>query len=47
VTLTIEHQVEITHVYDRDEAHEVIRRSREDYKALFPDLAALLDEVRR
>ena len=42
----IEHQVEITHVYDRDEAHEVIRRSQRDYKALFPDLAALLDEVR-
>ena len=26
--------VEITHVYDRDEAHEVIRRSQRDYRAL-------------
>ncbi len=43
----LEHQVEITHVYDREEAHEVIRRSERDYKTLFPDLAALLDEVRR
>ena len=25
--------VEITHVYGRDEAHEVIRRSQEDYAA--------------
>jgi inorganic pyrophosphatase len=25
--------VEITHVYDRAEAHEVIRRSQEDYAA--------------
>ena len=41
----LEHQVEITHVYDREEAHEVIRRSRADYDALFPELAALLDEV--
>ncbi len=30
-------QVEITHVYDRDEAHEVIRRSQQDYRTLFPD----------
>ena len=30
--------VEITHVYGRDEAHEVIRRSREDYVAHFADL---------
>jgi inorganic pyrophosphatase len=43
----LERQVEITHVYDREEAHEVIRRSRADYAALFPDLADLLDEIRR
>ena len=29
------HAVEITHVYDRDEAHEVIRRSHDDYGAHF------------
>jgi inorganic pyrophosphatase len=34
------HVVEITHVYGRDEAHEAIRRSQEDY-------AAHLDEIRR
>ena len=28
--------VEITDVYGRDEAHEVIRRSQEDYRAAFP-----------
>jgi inorganic pyrophosphatase len=30
--------VEITDVYGRDEAHEVIRRSREDYEAAFEPL---------
>jgi hypothetical protein len=30
--------VEITHTYGRDDAREVIERSREDYAALFPDL---------
>jgi inorganic pyrophosphatase len=39
--------VEITHVYDREEAHEVIRRSREDYRTLFPDYEPLLDEALR
>jgi inorganic pyrophosphatase len=29
------HAVEITHVYSRAEAHEVIRRSQEDYRARF------------
>jgi inorganic pyrophosphatase len=29
------HAVEITHVYDREEAHEVIRRSHQDYLARF------------
>ena len=31
------HPVEITHVYGRDEAHEVIGRSQEDYAAHLPD----------
>jgi inorganic pyrophosphatase len=33
---------EITHVYDRTEAHEVIRRSQEDYARQFADLVAAL-----
>jgi inorganic pyrophosphatase len=33
---------EITHVYDRREAHEVIRRSQEDYARQFGDLVAAL-----
>jgi len=40
-------QVEITHVYDRDEAHEVIRRSRLDYRVLFPDDQARLGRTVR
>ena len=32
---------EITHVYDRSEAHECIRRSREDYLAHYGDIEAL------
>ena len=32
------HQVEITHTYGREEAHEVIRRSRADYIEHFADL---------
>jgi inorganic pyrophosphatase len=32
----------ITHVYGRDDAHEVIRRSREDYRARFGDLEEAL-----
>jgi inorganic pyrophosphatase len=43
----LEQQVEITHVYDREEAHEVIRRSRDDYRALFPELEALLGRTLR
>jgi inorganic pyrophosphatase len=31
-------QVEITHIYGRDEAHEVIRRCRADYDEQFADL---------
>jgi inorganic pyrophosphatase len=34
--------VEVTHVYGRDEACEVIERSREDYGELFPDLRVRL-----
>jgi len=33
-------RVEIADVYDRDEAHEVIRRSRVDYEAHFAELKA-------
>jgi len=36
---TLDDPVEITHIYDRDEAHEVIRRSQQDYRALFPELS--------
>lgn len=35
-------KTEITQVYGRDEAHRVIRASREDYRARFPDLEAVL-----
>jgi inorganic pyrophosphatase len=31
-------RTEITHIYGRAEAHEVIRRSQEDYRARFPSL---------
>lgn len=34
---TVERRVEITHVYDRVEAHQVIRRARLDYHAKFGD----------
>jgi inorganic pyrophosphatase len=37
----LEPQVEITHVYDREEAHEVVRRSRDDYRSHFPEMEAL------
>jgi inorganic pyrophosphatase len=30
--------IDITNVYGRDEAHEVIERSRQDYQARFPEL---------
>jgi inorganic pyrophosphatase len=35
---------EITHVYGRDEAHEVIQRSRADYEAAFGNMRVLLGE---
>jgi inorganic pyrophosphatase len=37
-----EHKTEITHVYDRQEAYEVIRRSQEDYRAKFGDPESVL-----
>ncbi|HJY80751.1 MAG TPA: inorganic pyrophosphatase [Candidatus Binatia bacterium] len=38
----VEHRVEITHIYDRQEAYEVIRRSQEDYKEKYGDLENML-----
>ena len=37
-----EHKTEITHMYDRQEAYEVIRRSQEDYRAKFGDPEGIL-----
>ncbi len=39
--------VEITHVYGREEAHEVIRRSHADYLTHFPEVARRLEETIR
>jgi inorganic pyrophosphatase len=36
---------EITHVYGRDEAHEVILRSQADYHAMFGDVYDLVTEA--
>lgn len=36
---------EITHLYDRDEAHKVIRRSQDDYAAHYGGLAQRLSDV--
>ncbi len=36
---------EITHVYGREEAMEVIRRSREDYKTRFPQLEDMMASI--
>lgn len=38
---------EITHVYGREEAHELIRRSQEDYLARFSDIGSLLTAALR
>jgi inorganic pyrophosphatase len=38
---------QITHVYGREEAHEVIRRSIEDYRVRFGDLEGLLTTALR
>jgi len=40
-----ERHVEITHVFDVDEAHEIIRRSLDDYRKKFENLEFLLSEV--
>ena len=37
---------EITHIYGRGEAHDVIRRSQEDYAAHFGELKKLLESAR-
>lgn len=42
---TEERICEITHVYGREEAREVIRCAREDYKARFGQLATMMDAV--
>jgi inorganic pyrophosphatase len=38
---------EITHIYGREEAQEVIRRGQEDYRLRFPDMEAKLAAVLR
>jgi inorganic pyrophosphatase len=40
----LDHACEITDIYDRTEAREVILRSREDYLRAFADIGALLKE---
>jgi inorganic pyrophosphatase len=42
-----ERPCEITHVYGRDEAYDVIRRSQEDYRERFGALTTLLDAALR
>ena len=39
--------VELTHTYGREEAHEVIRRSREDYIKKFGDVETMLFDILR
>ena len=39
--------VRITDVYDRAEAHEVIRYSQEDYQAAYGNISSLLSKVRK
>jgi inorganic pyrophosphatase len=41
------HACEITHIYGREEAHDVISRSREDYRAKFGSLESALAESLR
>ena len=38
---------QITHVYGRDEAHEVIRRAQEDYMARYANIEAVLTKALR
>ena len=40
-------RVQITHVYGRDEAHEVIHRSMEDYRVRFSDIEGMLTTALR
>jgi inorganic pyrophosphatase len=40
-------KVKITHVYGREEAHEVIRRSQEDYQARFAHIEEMLTAALR
>jgi inorganic pyrophosphatase len=42
-----QHTCEVTHVYDQDEAYEVIRRSQEDYRERFGQLTDILTAVLR
>jgi inorganic pyrophosphatase len=44
---TEEHHAEITHVYNKEEAYEVIRRSRKDYAEKFRGLKEIYDEFKR
>jgi inorganic pyrophosphatase len=39
-------EAEITHVYGREEAQEVIERSRQDYETTFGDLKALFEKLK-
>ena len=39
-------ETEITHVYGREEAHEVIERSRQDYDERYADLKAMFEGLR-
>jgi inorganic pyrophosphatase len=39
-------EAEITHVYGREEAHEVIERSRQDYATTFGDLRKLFESLK-
>jgi len=38
-------ETEITHVYGRDDAHEVIQRSRADYAGRYGDILGLFQEL--
>jgi inorganic pyrophosphatase len=38
-------RVQITHIYGREESHEVIRRCRTDYRERFADLQSLMEQL--
>jgi inorganic pyrophosphatase len=40
-----ERDVEITHIFGKDEAHEIIKRAQDDYQAKFDRLGSLLSNV--